>query len=223
MVTPNIIIRSNRRTLSLSINKDAELVVRAPKKLSLEKIFQYINEKEKWILTKQKEISSRKTYNSNILDYSEYLFLGKRYKLMQTRGIKKIEMTSEYICAPDSIDKDAIMLSIRKWYVKTAKNILYERIEYYSKLMNLSYNSLKIENCKSRWGSCDTKRNIRLNFRLIMLPHSLLDYVVVHELSHLVEFNHSKNFYKIMQVVIPNYKSLAKEIKEYDYLLKIYR
>ena len=55
-----------------------------------------------------------------------------------------------------------------------------------------------------------------------MLPHKLLDYVVVHELSHIIEANHSKNFYKVVETVLPNYKSLSKEIKEYDYLLKLY-
>ena len=224
MVNPNMIIRSNRRTLSLTINKDAELIVKAPKKMSLEKIMTFIKEKDHWIQSKQSEIMSRRSYNKNIIDYNEYLFLGKRYQLNILKGIKHIELTQEYICVPDKISKDVFIKHIVRWYVKTAKNILYERLEYFSKIMDLDYTKLRIINSKRLWGSCKvTTRVISLNFRLVMLPHELLDYIIVHELSHLVVANHSSNFYKVIETVIPNYKNLIKEIREYDYLLGLYR
>ncbi|MBO7218646.1 MAG: M48 family metallopeptidase [Clostridia bacterium] len=224
MVNPNMIIRSNRRTLSLTINKDAELIVKAPKKMSLEKIMTFIKEKDHWIKSKQSEIMSRRSYNKNIIDYNEYLFLGKRYQLNILKGIKHIELTQEYICVPDKVSKDVFIKHIVRWYVKTAKNILYERLEYFSKIMDLDYTKLRIINSKRLWGSCKvTTRVISLNFRLVMLPHELLDYIIVHELSHLVVANHSSNFYKVIETVIPNYKNLIKEIREYDYLLGLYR
>ena len=224
MVNPNVIIRSNRRTLSLTINKDAELIVKAPKKMSLEKILSFIKEKDHWIQSKQNEIMSRKSYNKNIIDYNEFLFLGKRYQLKTLNGIKNIELTQEYICVPDKIGKDVFVKHIMRWYVKTAKNILYERLEYFSKIMDLDYRKLRIVNSKRLWGSCKvTTRVISLNFRLVMLPHELLDYIIVHELSHLVVANHSSNFYKVINAVIPNYKKLIKETREYDYLLGLYR
>ena len=224
MVNPNMIIRSNRRTLSLTINKDAELIVKAPKKMSLEKIMTFIKEKDHWIQSKQSEIMSRRSYNKNIIDYNEYLFLGKRYQLNILKGIKHIELTQEYICVPDKVSKDVFIKHIVRWYVKTAKNILYERLEYFSKIMDLDYTKLRIINSKRLWGSCKvTTRVISLNFRLVMLPHELLDYIIVHELSHLVVANHSSNFYKVIETVIPNYKNLIKEIREYDYLLGLYR
>ena len=167
---------------------------------------------------------SRKSYNKNIIDYNEFLFLGKRYQLRILKGIKNIELTQEYICVPDKISKDMFIKQIMRWYVKTAKNILYERLEYFSKVMDLDYTKLRIVNSKRLWGSCKvTTRVISLNFRLIMLPHELLDYIIVHELSHLVVANHSNNFYKVIETVIPNYKKLIKETREYDYLLGLYR
>ena len=224
MVNPNIIIRSNRRTLSLTVNKEAELIVKAPKKMSLDKILGFIKEKEKWILSKQNEIKSRKTYNKKILDYEEFLFLGKRYQINRINGIKNIELTTEYLCIPEKIDDDILNKYLIRWYVKTAKNILFERLEYFAKMMDLDYNKLRIINSKRLWGSCKvTSRVISLNFRLIMLPHELLDYIIVHELSHLVVGNHSANFYKVIETVIPQYKKLIKETREYDYLLGLYR
>ena len=154
MINPNIIIRANRRTLSLSVNKDAELIVKAPKRMSLDKIFEFIKLKEKWIVSKQNEIMSRRSYNKKIIDYDEFLFLGKRYSINRINGIKNIELTSEYICVPEKITDDNLIMYLNKWFVKTAKDILYERLEYYSKIMDLDYNKLRIVNSKRVWGSC---------------------------------------------------------------------
>ena len=89
--------------------------------------------------------------------------------------------------------------------------------------MQLDYNSFKISNTKNRWGSCDTNGNIKINFRLIMLPHKIIDYVLIHELSHLVEFNHSKKFYKVIESVMPNYEEVRKSLKLYSDILLLFR
>ena len=101
--------------------------------------------------------------------------------------------------------------------------MLKERLEYFANIMQIDYASVSINNSKSRWGSCDSNRNIKLNFRLIMLPHKTLDFVLVHELAHSIEFNHSKDFYKIISLVIPSYKLQQKQLKEHDYLLGLFR
>ena len=101
--------------------------------------------------------------------------------------------------------------------------MLKERLEYFANIMQIDYASVSINNSKSRWGSCDSNRNIKLNFRLIMLPHKTLDFVLVHELAHIIEFNHSKDFYKIISLVIPSYKLQQKQLKEHDYLLGLFR
>ena len=72
--------------------------------------------------------------------------------------------------------------------------------------MQIDYSSVSICNNKTRWGSCDSQRNIKLNFRLLMLPHKAIDFVIIHELAHILEFNHSKDFYKIISLVMPTYK-----------------
>jgi len=89
--------------------------------------------------------------------------------------------------------------------------------------MQLDYASISLNNSKSKWGTCDSRRNIKLNFRLVMLPHKVIDYVIIHELSHIIEFNHSKNFYKIISTIMPSYKLQQKIIKEYDYVLRLFR
>jgi len=223
MVEPDLIVRSYRRSLCLSINKDGKLIVHAPKKLSLKEIYKYIEEKEKWIKTKQNEIQEKLKINVDVLSYKEFLFLGKKYKLVFLNGIKKIELVSSEIAIPNKIDKDQILQKIKQWYISNAKKILSERVEYFANLMQLDYASISLNNSKSKWGTCDSRRNIKLNFRLVMLPHKVIDYVIIHELSHIIEFNHSKNFYKIISTIMPSYKLQQKIIKEYDYVLRLFR
>lgn len=222
MVKPDLIVRTYRRSLSLTITKDARLVVHAPKKLNMNDIMKYIFEKEKWIVQKQKEIQNRLSINKEIISYNEFLFLGKKYKIEYINGIKKIELTENSILVPN-ISFEDVYPKLIKWYIASAKKILKERLEYFADIMQIDYASVTISNTKSRWGSCDINRNIKLNFRLIMLPHRIIDFVLIHELSHIIEFNHSKNFYKVISTIMPSYKLQQKNLKEYDYLLSLYR
>mgnify|MGYP002706646942 CR=1 FL=1 len=222
MINPDLIIRSYRRSLCLTITKDGSFVVHAPKRMSMNDIIKYISEKEKWIKSKQDEIQKKLSINRDVINYKLFLFLGKKYELKKQPGLKKIELTEDYLIVPD-LDDDILIIKIKQWYVKQAKKILSERLEYFADIMQLDYASISIMNSKSRWGSCDTLRNIKLNFRLILLPHKTVDFVLIHELAHILEFNHSKDFYKIIQTVMPTYKLQQKILKEYDYCLQLFR
>ena len=151
------------------------------------------------------------------------LFIGKKYLKYEMAGVKKIELTTTCLLCPKGLDEKELLFKIAKWYIDTAKPILSERLEYLADLMQLDYHSFKISNTKNRWGSCDTNGNIKINFRLIMLPHKIIDYVLIHELSHLVEFNHSKKFYKVIESVMPNYEEVRKSLKLYSDILLLFR
>lgn len=223
MITPDLIVRTYRRSLCLTITKDGDLVVHAPKRLNMNEIAKYIQEKEKWIITKQKEIQDKLSINKDVLAYSQFLFLGKKYKVDRISGIKKIELTDRAFIVPTKIENVDLIPNMKHWYMNMAKKILKERLEYFADLMQVDYASVSISNSKTRWGSCDSLRNIKLNFRLVMLPHKAIDFVLIHELAHIIEFNHSKQFYKIISLVMPSYKLQQKTLKEYDYVLKLFR
>lgn len=223
MIKPDLIVRTNRRSLSLTINKNAELIVHAPKRLSIDEIFKYIKEKERWISSKQKEVQDRLSINKDIINYNEILFLGKKYGIEKVQGLKKIELGNQALLLPANISDDRIVSKIKNWYTAIAKKILCERLEYFANVMQIDYASVSIMNSKTRWGSCDVSRNIKLNFRLIMLPHKALDFVLIHELAHIIEFNHSKEFYRVIASIMPSYKLQQKVLKEHDYLLNVYR
>ena len=221
MIVPDKIIRSHRRSMALIISDKGELVVRAPMRLSYDRIYSFIKEKEKWILTKQKEVENKNLINSDVLTNKNIVFLGTKYKVVYMEGIKKIELSEKEILIP--IAFKGVSAKLKQWFTKHAKKILVERLEFFANVMQLDYAGVTICNSKTKWGSCDSNRNIKLNFRLMMLPHKTLDYVIVHELSHILEMNHSKEFYKIVSAIMPSYKLHQKILKENNYLLGLYR
>lgn len=96
---------------------------------------------------------------------------------------------------------------------EAARQIAQERIGYFNRFYNFRTNAIAIKNQKSRWGSCSKKGNLNFNYKIALLPELLCDYIVVHELCHLAEFNHSKNFWDLVGKTIPDYKKIKKEFK----------
>ncbi len=223
MITPSSIIRSNRRSLSLTISKDGSLIVRAPKKLSMEYIYSFIKQKEKWILNKQQAIQNSKIANLNLINGEEYLCFGKVYSKVEISKLKEIEIADGNIFLPGDVEEYKKYVMLFRWYSKLTKEIVKNRIEYFANLMQVNYSLIKIDNSKRRWGSCSQKGVISLNLRLSMLPHKVIDYIIIHELSHLLEFNHSKNFYKIIESIMPDYKKYRALLKDYNFLLQLLR
>ena len=223
MIKPDLIIRTNRRSLSLSISKAGELVVRAPKKLSMEYILNFIKEKEKWIDKKKKEVTENILNNKNIINYQSFLFCGKSYKKVEQDGLKKIELSNNTIIFPKCDDKLTLLRHAQNWYISLSKDILKNRVEYFADLMQLNYNKVIIMDNKRRWGACTSVSTLKFNYRICMLPHKLIDYIIIHELAHLIEFNHSPQFYKVVESVMPEYKKQRTLLKSYDFVLQLLR
>ena len=97
---------------------------------------------------------------------------------------------------------------------KNARIVITKRVEYFSKIMGVEYNRISIKFQKTRFGSCSTKKNLNFNALVALMPSEILDYVIVHELSHLLEMNHSKRFWAEVEKVIPSYKTKRKWLKE---------
>ena len=106
---------------------------------------------------------------------------------------------------------------------KKAKEIITKRITYIKSIMRIEPKAVKITNSRGRWGACNSNKNISLNWRIIMLTPACIDYVIVHELCHLVEMNHSKRFWTLVETFLPNYNDIRAQMKEYGFLLDMYR
>lgn len=102
----------------------------------------------------------------------------------------------------------------RKAYKKQAREKITEYVDYYGRKMGVSYGRIAIREQKTCWGSCSSKKNLNFNWKLILMPPEIMEYVVVHELSHLFEMNHSKKFWKIVETYLPDYKVRRKWLKD---------
>lgn len=94
-----------------------------------------------------------------------------------------------------------------------AYKFIFGRVEYFSNMYNINFNKISIKNQKTRWGSCSRVGNLNFNYKILFLPKILADYVIVHEICHLIEFNHSKKFWDLVGIAIPNHKNVRKELK----------
>lgn len=125
--------------------------------------------------------------------------------------IEKINFFSKF----EKLNLPEINKANYKDYKKQAEVLVKEKINYFNKIYNFSYNHISIKKQKTRWGSCSKKKNLNFNYKIIFLPKNVADYLVVHEMCHLKELNHSKNFWALVKFAIPDYKLLNKSLKKY--------
>ena len=148
--------------------------------------------------------------NKELKKQEEFYYLGKIYDIIELSSSKSIDIVEDKIYVSDKKILD-------KWLKKEMIRVFEERLKYnYSKFTeNIPYPNLKVRNMKTRWGVCNRKNlSITLNSNLIRESIDKIDYVIVHELSHLVHFNHSANFWSVVRKYCPQYKIIRKELKE---------
>ncbi len=224
MVQIDVLLRTKRQSISISITPQGRVVVRAPTNCNYEKIISLVQQKQGWIEHHKKRIQQNLEINQNLFNLKQIMLLGETYQVLQSNEIKKINFINNICYIPEKFFiKQTIKNNLIKFYKEIAINVISERVSYFSKFMQLNYGEIKITNSKRNWGSCDNKQNLSFNLRLIMLPHNIIDYVVVHELSHILEFNHSKTFWNIVKSVLPDALIRRKLLKKGDYLLQILR
>ena len=210
------LIRSKRKTLSLQINNNAELIVRAPNRLSVKKIEQFMHEKSDWISKKSRSIRARKTQAPSYKEGEKFLYLGVEYPLnIDTTQSEELNFDGQRFSLNQG-GKEVFLA----WYKSAFKKIALPRLEYYAKNHQLKYQQVRLKNQKTLWGSCSGVNNINLNYLLIGAPIFVIDYVLVHELCHTVHKNHSKSFWKLVETILPNYKASKRWLQDNGYKLK---
>lgn len=221
-------IAINRRLkyAKIAIGLDGVKVL-LPRNMNNRDIGRLLEAKKDWIYKHYMKI---KPVMDRVHDCSRYiLYMGNFYNKTLYRGNTNLVIFngSEFSIYVDTVlddserDKKASEL-LREWYINSLREIINRRLIYYREIINVSYNLVKIKDQKSRWGSCSGKGNLNFNWRLIMMPQQVMDYVIVHELCHLKYLNHSKDFWNIVSKYIPDYKRDNEWLKENAALLQIY-
>ena len=219
-MTPHQIIRSNRKTLSLSINENSDLVVRAPHRVSDGEIQKFISEKSDWIDKKQRLVKAHLEDSENQLSSDQCLYLGSLYPLkIDNNSVEPISFNG-HIFTITNFNRERISLSLKSWYKKRFIEVALPRLSYFSDKYNLSFNQVRVKEQKTLWGSCSSKNNINLNYLLIMAPMKVIDYVIVHELVHTIHKNHSAKFWQKVETIMPNFKDARYWLKENGYKLR---
>lgn len=190
----------------IKINHDGKIIVKTPKVSNLF-VQELLNQKEVWIRKQLLKIQDnpiqRVNFEDEVLLFGEIVSIDKKEAEFLRLKLLKIK-TSQ---------KKNILQLYDSFYKYHAQAYLPTRINYFANMMSLQYNSLKFRKMKSRWGSCNSEKVITLNSELIKIKKELIDYVVVHELAHLVHMNHSRAFHQLVEEYLPQAKILRKELK----------
>ena len=212
------IIREKRKTLSIRIWKWWELLVKVPRKVSQKIILDFLEKHKTWISEKQNLFEE----NSQKFEiWEKFLFFWEEFDLceLEAKNDKNVLIFDSKKFFTNTKNPEILRELFIKFYKKEAKKYISKKISEICELLNLSFNKLKITSASSRWGSCNSKKNISFSFRLILAPKKSIDYVIVHELAHLSEMNHSKAFWDLVQnysdqIGIWSYKENKKWLRQ---------
>lgn len=204
--------------MSLEINEKCELIVRAPLRLNLNFIEDFIAKKRDWIFKKQTEISHRNKATEK--SANEVWYLGHTYPLIIFEGDFKEDLifTDRFFIAKHKLP--SIRQILFNWYKKKALEIIPEKVQAYAVSSGLKFKSIKVNSAAKRWGSCTSSGNINFSYRLMMCPEFVIDYVIIHELAHLQEMNHSPRFWNLVAHGFPEYKKARKWLRDHGRFIK---
>ncbi len=220
------LIRSKRRrkTISLHIKEDGRIVIHAPYRTSNGEIGKFIKEKQSWIIEKISEKEKKiKEVEKTFLPGEKFLYLGEWYPLEIDRSNTKeppLKLSFGYFILNEDHIEEARELFIQ-WYKREAKERIVRRVDYYSSRLQLFPEAIRITSANCRWGSCSRDNRLSFAWRMIMAPLPVIDYILIHELVHIREKNHSKRFWNYLESILPDHRKHRHWLKENGHLLRL--
>lgn len=218
------LVRSKRRTLAITIDGSGRCIVRAPLRMPLGEIHNFIEEKQHWINAKQREMRLKAELapaEPLLAEGAVWRIAGNELQIKINGNAAKnfIGIDGSYIVCGSGVSQKNFLIFIRK----TALQILQSRTKHFAVLTGTVPCGIKLSSAYARWGSCSGKNVLNFSWRLIFAPPALIDYVVVHELCHIGCMNHSLAFWRRVAAVMPDYEIRRKALKQYGYVLKWFR
>lgn len=216
------LIYTDRKTLGITVNPDLSIQVKAPKNASRAKIFEKVEKRASWIIEqKQFFLSFQPRKNEYLYKTGEsHYYLGRRYQLKLIEGNAEMVFYKGRFLQVETKNKkpDHIKELMELWYRERAKTKFAEYAEPLIarfKKYEVAPKEIYIQNMKYRWGSCSTKGNIILNPELIKAPKACIEYVIIHELCHLIHRNHTKAFFKLLSQEMPDWKKWKEKLEHF--------
>jgi len=211
---PVEVVRTKRKkTASIEI-KDGLIRVLVPNSVTDKRVNAILEKKASWINKKIRLQAEMPPYRSKeYVNGETFTYLGRNYRLkLVNADTTATRLKNGYLEVPAQ-GESVIQASLIDWYTSHALVKLEEKTGRYAKTLNVEPSSVAVKDYKSRWGSCSTSGEITYNWRIIMAPHRIVDYVVIHELCHLVEHNHSDKYWKQVESLVPDYSERRAWLK----------
>ncbi len=210
--------RSKRRTIGFIVGNHG-LAIRAPRWTTIGEIESAAHEKANWILKKLHEAHERQTHSAKAAmvwaDGAHIDYLGQPLTLQLGAMVTTIDLEQQrlWVALPNTANEAQIQDTVQSAIQRAALLLFEERLNHYAPLLRVHWKGLKLSNAGGRWGSAKSDGTIRLNWRLMHYRLPVIDYVVVHELSHLRHMDHSPRFWDTVESIMPDYAKLKKELK----------
>ncbi len=208
---PYQLVRSKRKTIAICITKDAQVEVRAPLRAPISSIEGFLIQKESWIETqlKQRKQELEKQAAFSVEEGDHLLFLGREYPVHLSPDCEKPSFDGEQFLLPQQ-DFSRNKPLIAALYKSLAQNYIEKQVEVYSRLIGVVPSAVKVGSADTRWGSCSGKNSLNFTWKLMLASKEAVDYVIVHELCHILHHNHSTWFWREVEKVMPDYGERKK-------------
>jgi len=214
---------SKRRKLTITVERDRRVVVHAPMTTTEAKIREIVESKRMWIYEKlhhsQKYRELPHPPGKELVSGESALYLGRHYRIeVVESGLSEMRFSQRfYIPASHVQNRKAVL---RQWYIQKAKEKILPRVRQFARQLGVAFNKAKIVDSRYRWGSCTMNNNVNFNWRLIKAPMFVIDYVIVHELAHLLEANHTLRFWNIVRAQTPTMDKAKQWLKDNGQILE---
>lgn len=216
------------RRLRMQAGSDRRIKVIVPRGMPDWKVHRFMEENQEWIEKQVARIKIQEVRHPQHEYQAGEVFycLGEVYTLSfpvsrATHPLVKIQGQELQVLCGRPLGKSEVRVALESFFKKKAEAVIHDRLEHWNAFYGFPYARVTFRNQKSRWGSCSRRRNLNFNWRLVMAPIEVLDYVVVHELCHLKEMNHSQRFWHWVSQQIPDYKSVRGWLKQHKAMLEI--
>jgi predicted metal-dependent hydrolase len=211
------LIRSKRKTLAIIVESDGQLVVRAPLRVSLRDIQRMVDAKTEWIEQKRALVKTAPAPPSPARRYQDgetFLYLGQPYPLLLVSSSRSaLQLADGHFLLTRAALPQADA-AFEAWYRQQVRQVCTERVAFYAAKMGVTYERIRISSARTRWGSCSSRGTLSFTWRLVLAPLDVVDYVVVHELAHRREPNHSSRFWAIVAQFLPDFKQRRDWLKK---------
>jgi hypothetical protein len=218
------IIRTHRlKTASIHVINGI-VSIRVPSNLSSSRVLQIIESKRSWISKKWVAHENREPKKElRLINGDTILFLGKNYRLNITQGDHQSVKTAEsdlWVTLPTNTNLyPDVKKALTHWYIEQAEQTIALKVTHYAELVGVKPSKIQIKTYKSQWGSCNDRGDLRFNWLIIMAADSVINYVIIHELCHLLQMNHSPDFWREVARVMPDYVKHHQWLKKHGHQL----